>query len=97
MLAYAIEEYNSIGTCGQQVKQTEVALFELYKNLALHYKPELLTKRGGTHYSDATCETIASIYANKNTHLVVTTKSNGAVPDLLADYAVHIGSVEEHC
>ena len=52
--------------------------------------------RGGTHYSDAACETIASIYANKNTHLVVTTKNNGAVPDLPADCAVevsaHIGS-----
>ena len=96
MLAHGLEEYNGIGTRGQQVKQTEAELFELYKDPNLNYKPEQLTKRGGTHYSDAACETIASIYANKNTHLVVTTKNNGAVPDLPADCAVevsaHIGS-----
>lgn len=96
MLAHGIEEFNGIGTRGQQVKQTESELFELYKDPNLDHKPEQLTKRGGTHYSDAACETIASIYANKNTHLVVSTKNNGAVPDLPVDCVVevsaHIGS-----
>ena len=46
-----LEEYNGIGTRGQQVKQTEAELFELYKDPNLNYKPEQLTKRGGTHYS----------------------------------------------
>ena len=92
MLAHGIEEFNTIGTRGQQVKQTEEELFELYKDPALNYKPEQLTKRGGTHYSDAACETIASIYANSNTHMVVTTKNNGAVPDLPADCAVEVSA-----
>lgn len=96
MLEHGLEEYNGIGTRGQQVKQTEAELFELYKDPNLDHKPEQLTKRGGTHYSDAACETIASIYANKNTHLVVSTKNNGAVPDLPSDCVVevsaHIGS-----
>ncbi len=96
MLKHGIEEYNTVGTRGQQVKQTEAELFELYKDPNLNYKPEQLTKRGGTHYSDAACETIASIYANKNTHIVVSTKNNGAVPDLPNDCVVevsaHVGS-----
>ena len=96
MLEHGLEEYNGIGTRGQQVKQTESELFELYKDPNLNHKPEQLTKRGGTHYSDAACETIASIYANKNTHLVVSTKNNGAIPDLPADCVVeisaHVGS-----
>ena len=93
MLAHGIEEYNTIGTRGQQVKKTEEELFELYKDPNLNYKPEQLTKRGGAHYSDAACETIASIYANKNSHIVVTTKNNGAVPDLPADCAVEVSAM----
>jgi 6-phospho-beta-glucosidase len=94
MLAHGLEEYNDpqIGTRGQQVQQTEAELFELYKDPNLDHKPEQLAKRGGAHYSDAACETIASIYANKLSHIVVTTKNNGAVPDLPADVAVEVSA-----
>ena len=99
MLAHLIEEYNdpNKGTRAQQVKQTEEELFELYKNPNLDHKPEQLAKRGGAHYSDAACETIASIYSNANTHIVVTTKNNGAVPDLPADCAVEVSSYIGAC
>lgn len=90
MLEHALEEYRTVGTRAQQVKQTEAELFELYKDPNLDYKPEQLEKRGGAHYSDAACETIASIYANKNTQIVVSTKNNGAVPDLPADCVVEV-------
>ena len=92
MLNHGLEEYNTIGTRAQQVKQTEEELFELYKNPELDHKPEQLAKRGGAHYSDAACETIASIYANKNTHIVVTTRNNGAVPDLPPEAAVEVSA-----
>ncbi|WP_336821109.1 6-phospho-beta-glucosidase [Bacillus thuringiensis] len=94
MLEHLLEEYNdsNVGTRAQQVKQTEAELFELYKNPNLNYKPEQLAKRGGAHYSDAACETIASIYANKNTHIVVSTKNNGAVPDLAPDDVVEVSA-----
>lgn len=92
MLAHGLEEFNTIGTRGQQVKQTEEELFELYKDPNLNYKPEQLAKRGGAHYSDAACETIASIYSNANRHIVVTTKNNGAIPDLPADVAVEVSA-----
>ncbi|PFT65984.1 MULTISPECIES: 6-phospho-beta-glucosidase [Bacillus cereus group] len=94
MLEHLLEEYNdsNVGTRAQQVKQTEAELFELYKDPNLNYKPEQLAKRGGAHYSDAACETIASIYANKNTHIVVSTKNNGAVPDMAPDDVVEVSA-----
>ncbi|MTW86022.1 6-phospho-beta-glucosidase [Virgibacillus dakarensis] len=94
MLAHMLKEYNDpdVGTRAQQVKQTEAELFELYKDPNLDYKPEQLSKRGGAHYSDAACETIASIYANKNTQIVVSTKNNGAVPDLAPDDVVEVSA-----
>lgn len=94
MLSHMLEEYNdpNVGTRAQQVKQTEVELFELYKDPNVSEKPEQLEKRGGAYYSDAACETIASIYANKNTEIVVSTKNNGAVPDLAPDDVVEVSA-----
>ncbi|HFJ9435374.1 6-phospho-beta-glucosidase [Bacillus wiedmannii] len=94
MLEHLLEEYNdsNVGTRAQQVKETEAELFELYRDPNLNYKPEQLAKRGGAHYSDAACETIASIYANKNKHIVVSTKNNGAVPDLAPDDVVEVSA-----
>lgn len=93
MLAHLKEEYSDEkGTRAEQVQKTEAELFELYKNPELKEKPEQLAKRGGAHYSDAACETIVSIYANKNTHIVVSTKNNGAVPDLPADCVVEVSA-----
>lgn len=99
MLAQQLEEYNDPekGTRAQQVKRTEGELFELYKNPDLHEKPVQLEKRGGAHYSDAACETIASIYANKNTQMVVSTKNNGALVDLPADCVVEVSSYIGAC
>ena len=90
MLHHALEEYRTIGTRAQQVKETEAELFELYKDPELDHKPEQLQKRGGAYYSDAACETIASIYGNKETQIVVSTKNDGAVPDLPADCVVEV-------
>ncbi|MBQ0064587.1 MAG: 6-phospho-beta-glucosidase [Firmicutes bacterium] len=93
MLKHSIEEFNTVGTRAQQVKQTEAELFELYKDPNLNYKPEQLTKRGGAHYSDAACECINSIYNDKRTHMVVSTQNNGAIRDLPDDCIVEISSI----
>lgn len=92
MLAHGIEEYNTTGTRAQVVKQTESELFELYKDPNLDHKPEQLSKRGGAHYSDAACETIASLYGDKKTHIVVSTINNGAVPDLPPECVVEVSA-----
>lgn len=93
MLAHLKVEYQDPkGIRAEQVRATEAELFELYKDPELHEKPEQLAKRGGAHYSDAACETIVSIYGNTNRHMVVSTKNNGAVPDLPTDCVVEVSS-----
>ena len=82
MLGHSIEEFKNGETRAQVVKETERSLFELYKNAELDYKPEELTQRGGTYYSDAACEVIASIYNDKRTQMVVSTQNKGAIADL---------------
>ena len=71
MLEDEIADFKENGTRAEVVKRTEAELFELYKDPNLDYKPEQLTKRGGTYYSDAACELINSIYNDKRTTMVV--------------------------
>lgn len=93
MLEHSIEEFKKGETRAQVVKETEKRLFELYKDPALDYKPEELSQRGGTHYSDAACEIIASIQNDKRTEMVVSTKNNGTITDLPYDSAVEVSGV----
>ncbi|BCZ48954.1 6-phospho-beta-glucosidase [Clostridium gelidum] len=93
MLKSELEEFAKGETRAEVVKKTEAELFELYKDPKLDYKPEQLTKRGGTHYSDAACELIASIYNDKRTTMVVSTKNNGALEDLPYDSIVEVSSI----
>lgn len=97
MLKHSIEEFENGETRAQVVKATEARLFELYKNPALNYKPEELSQRGGTHYSDAACEIIASIQNDKRTDMVVSTENNGTIDDLPYDSIVEVsGAVTAH-
>src|SRR5471030_150859 len=93
MLKSELEEYEKGETRAEVVKKTETELFELYKNPKLDYKPEQLTKRGGAYYSDAACELIASIYNDKRTTMVVSTKNNGVLEDLPYDSVVEVSSI----
>ena len=93
MLDHSIEEFKEGKTRAQVVKETERRLFELYKDPELDHKPEELTQRGGTHYSDAACEIIASIQNDKHTEMVVSTKNNGTITDLPYDAAVEVSGV----
>ena len=97
MLKHAIEEFERGETRAQVVKETETRLFELYKDPNLDYKPKELEERGGTHYSDAACELIASIYNDKRTDMVVSTQNNGTINDLPYDSIVEVsGPVTSH-
>ncbi len=92
MFEHGLEEFHGIGTRGQQVKEVERKLFEIYRNPELVTKPEELSKRGGAYYSDAACECIAAIYNDKKIPMVVSTKNNGALPDLPDDSIVEVTS-----
>ncbi|WP_149847175.1 6-phospho-beta-glucosidase [Paenibacillus sp. 37] len=93
MIREELEEVNTVGSRGQVVKQLEESLFELYRNPELDYKPKELEKRGGAHYSDAACEIINSIYNDKGTRMVVSTRNNGAISDLPSESAIEITSM----
>ncbi|HAO61316.1 MAG TPA: 6-phospho-beta-glucosidase [Erysipelotrichaceae bacterium] len=93
MLKSEMAEYAEGKTRAEVVKRTEAELFELYKDPALNYKPEQLTKRGGTHYSDAACEVVASIVNDKRTQMVVSTQNNGAISDLPYDCVVEVSAL----
>lgn len=93
MLKSAVKEYEKHETRAEVVKEIEKDLFELYKDSNLKEKPEKLSKRGGAHYSDAACETISSIYNDKQNIMVVSTRNNGALTDLPDDVAVEVSSV----
>ncbi|MHC1682752.1 MAG: 6-phospho-beta-glucosidase [Clostridiaceae bacterium] len=93
MLHEELEDYKNNGTRAEVVKRTEAELFKLYKDPNLNYKPEQLMKRGGAYYSDAACEVINSIYNDKRTDMVVSTRNNGAIKDLPDDYVVEVSSI----
>lgn len=93
MLKDELDEYKNNETRAEVVKRTEAELFELYKDPKLDYKPEQLTKRGGTHYSDAACELVAAIENDKRTNMVVSTLNNGAIHDLPYDCVVEVSSI----
>lgn len=92
MLEDGLKDFNGKGCRAEQVKEVEDQLFELYKDPNLAEMPELLSKRGGAHYSDVACESIAAIYNNSNTHIVCSTLNNGAIPDLPTDAVVQVSS-----
>lgn len=93
MLKTELQEYEKNETRAEKVKQVEAELFELYKDPNLKEKPKQLSKRGGIYYSDAACELICSIYNDKRTDMVVSTRNNGALADLPYDCAVEVSSI----
>ena len=93
MLNHELEEYKEHKTRAEVVKRTEAELFELYKNVDLDHKPEQLTQRGGTYYSDAACEIICSIANDKRTMMVVSTQNNGTITDLPYDCIVEVSAL----
>ena len=88
-----LEQYQKGETRAELVKATEDKLFKMYKNPNLTTKPEELGQRGGTYYSDAACEVINSIYNDKRSTMVVSTRNHGALPDLPDDVVVEVNSI----
>ena len=93
MVKKEVVNYENHTTRAELVKKLEAELFELYKDPNLKDKPEQLTKRGGTHYSDAACELICSILNNKKTEMVVSTRNHGALTDLPYECVVEVSSI----
>ncbi|WP_091348783.1 6-phospho-beta-glucosidase [Anaerobranca gottschalkii] len=93
MVKKELDEFAKNSTRAEVVKKLEEELFEIYKDPNLKHKPEQLSKRGGAYYSDAACELISSIYNDKRTDMVVSTRNNGALADLPYDCVVEVSSI----
>jgi 6-phospho-beta-glucosidase len=82
MVEAAQKDASTKGTRGEQTREIEHRLFELYQDEHLSHKPKELEKRGGAWYSDTACSIISSIYNDKKEIHVVNTVNNGTTPDL---------------
>ena len=93
MVDIAKSDQASKGTRGEQTKEIEKNLFEIYKDVNLAVKPKELESRGGAYYSDTACSIISSIYNDKKEIHVVNTVNNGAVSDLPENVVIETNSV----
>lgn len=81
------------GTRAEQVMQVEKELFELYADPQLNSKPEQLSFRGGSFYSEVALELIRAIHNNLGTQLVVNTANRGAIHGLPDDAVIEINCI----
>lgn len=72
-------------TRGEECKEIEAKLLELYKDPNLKEKPEILNQRGGAFYSEAAVSLVDAIENDKNEIHVVDVKNNGAFSFLAPD------------
>ncbi len=66
-------------TRGEEIIAIEKELFELYRDPQLSQKPEALSKRGGSLYSEAAVRLIASIQTDRRDVQCVNTTNRGAL------------------
>ncbi len=76
------------GTRAQQVMAVEKDLFQLYEDPNLDRKPEQLSKRGGSLYSEAAISLISSIQNNLGEIHVVNVPNQGSVKGLPMDAVI---------
>lgn len=88
MLQDEIKQAANEGTRAEQVMKVEHELFELYQDPKLDHKPEQLSFRGGSFYSEVAIELVCAIHNNLGTRLVVNTTNNGTIIGLPDDAAI---------
>ena len=93
MLALSLADFAVNNTRAEAVKAIEDELFAMYADPDLDHKPEQLALRGGAHYSDAACGTIAAINTNARVRMTVSTQNRGAILDLPDDCIVEVSSI----
>ncbi|QIX98058.1 6-phospho-beta-glucosidase [Cedecea sp. FDAARGOS_727] len=81
------------GTRAEQVMKVEAELFELYASPQLDKKPEQLSQRGGSFYSEVALELIDALYNNLGRQMVVNTANNGAIQGLPDDAVIETNCV----
>lgn len=93
MLAEEVAAASERGTRAEQVMKVEKELFELYADPQLDSKPEQLSFRGGSYYSEVALELIRAIHNNLGTQLVVNTANRGAIRGLPDDAVIETNCI----
>ena len=78
---------------GETCLEIEENLLEIYSNSELHVKPELLSKRGGSRYSEAAINLVDAIYNDKQEVHVVNILNKGAIPFMGDNDAVEVNAI----
>lgn len=78
---------------GETCLEIEENLLEIYSNAELHVKPELLSKRGGSRYSEAAINLVDAIYNDKKEVHVVNILNKGAIPFMDDNDAVEVNAI----
>ncbi len=78
--ATLVRQARQITTRGEDVKAIEDELFAIYGDSAANQKPEMLSKRGGAHYSTAALAVMRAIWNDEGARLILCARNNGAVP-----------------
>ncbi|KRL14615.1 6-phospho-beta-glucosidase [Schleiferilactobacillus perolens] len=74
-------------------ERLEQQLFHIYENPKLTTVPPELKKRGGSGYSEASCNLVYSIYADKQDMQTVNVPNNGACLDMAPDAVMELNCV----
>ena len=77
-----LEEQRARRTRAEEVMEIEGRLLEMYRDPALHEKPELLERRGGAYYSEAAAQLVASLADDAGDVQVVNVRNDGAIANL---------------
>jgi len=77
-------------TRADEVMAIEQELMKIYADPAMSEKPDLLSRRGGAHYSRAALELIEAIHFDRGVTLTVNVMNRGAIPDLAAGSVVEV-------
>ncbi|NIY46590.1 6-phospho-beta-glucosidase [Cedecea colo] len=88
MLEDELADADSKGTRAEQVMKVEEALFKLYADPNLDKKPDELSQRGGSFYSEVAVELINALHNNLGVEMVVNTANNGAIQGLPDDAVI---------
>ncbi len=80
----------------EEVMDVERRLLDLYRDPALHDKPDLLMERGGAYYSEAALDLLSGLFGASTDVQVVDVRNNGIIPELPANAVIevpaHIGA-----
>ena len=78
---------------GEVCMEIEEQLLDIYSNSELHVKPALLSKRGGSRYSEVAINLVNSIYNDVRDVQVVNVLNNGAIPFMADNDAVEVCAI----